>query len=214
MARSYRFEPETVAPADIDRDLARRSKEEVTGQSAAPQGETEIHYGKKFAETEAILKARAEERAAAEAEQRKASEAPDMHLGSTEEQVTPSPGPPATGAVASEAGMPGMARGGGAGAGKRRQRRRAARFVRLDEIPLGAMPTEELPPDAEQALAETPAELVGAFRDQVIRSLRGVGEAAGQLGAAGREVVGLPLEALRIAVRIGRSWLGRSPHRA
>lgn len=214
MARSYRFEPETVAPAEIDRDLARRSKEEVTGQLAAPQGDTEIHYGKKFAETEAILKARAEERAAAEAERKEASEAPDMHLGSTEEQVTPSPGPPSTGAVASEAGMPGMARDAAFGRGRRRQRRRGARSTRLDEAPLGAMPAEELPPTAEQALAETPAELLGAFRDQVLRSVRGVGEAAGQLGTAGREVIGLPLEALRVVVRVGRSWLGRSPRRA
>ena len=213
MARSYRFEPETVAPAEIDRDLARRNKEEVTGQPAAPQGETEIHYGKKFAETEAILKARAEERAATEAERKEASEAPDMHLGSTEEQVTPSPGPPSTGAVASEAGMPGTAREAGLG-GRRRQRRRGGRSARLDEAPLGAMATEELPPTAEQALAETPAEVLGAFRDQVLRSVRGVGEAVGQLGTAGREVIGLPLEALRVVVRIGRSWLGRSPRRA
>ncbi|HZW89275.1 MAG TPA: hypothetical protein VFF12_09375 [Myxococcaceae bacterium] len=213
MARSYRFEPETVAPAEIDRDLARRNKEEITGQPATPQGETEIHYGKKFAETEAILKARAEERAATEAERKEASEAPDMHLGSTEEQVTPSPGPPSTGAVASEAGMPGMAREAGLG-GRRRQRRRGGRSARLDEAPLGAMATEELPPTAEQALAETPAEVLGAFRDQVLRSVRGVGEAVGQLGTAGREVIGLPLEALRVVVRIGRSWLGRSPRRA
>jgi len=213
MARSYRFEPETVAPAEIDRDLARRNKEEVTGQPATPQGETEIHYGKKFAETEAILKARAEERAATEAERKEASEAPDMHLGSTEEQVTPSPGPPSTGAVASEAGMPGMAREAGLG-GRRRQRRRGGRSARLDEAPLGAMATKELPPTAEQALAETPAEVLGAFRDQVLRSVRGVGEAVGQLGTAGREVIGLPLEALRVVVRIGRSWLGRSPRRA
>jgi len=213
MARSYRFEPETVAPAEIDRDLARRNKEEITGQPATPQGETEIHYGKKFAETEAILKARAEERAATEAERKEASEAPDMHLGSTEEQVTPSPGPPSTGAVASEAGMPGMAREAGLG-GRRRQRRRGGRSARLDEAPLGAMATKELPPTAEQALAETPAEVLGAFRDQVLRSVRGVGEAVGQLGTAGREVIGLPLEALRVVVRIGRSWLGRSPRRA
>ena len=43
------------------------------------------------------------------------------------------------------------------------------------------MPSEELPPTAEQTLAETPAELIGAFRDQVTRSVRGVGEAARQL---------------------------------
>jgi hypothetical protein len=214
MARSHRFEPETVAPADIDRDLARRDKQEVTGQSARSQGATDIHYGKKFAETEAILKARSEERAAREEEQKEAAETPDMHLGSTEEQVTPSPGPPATGAVAGETGMPGMAREAASGAGTRRQRRRGARSAGLDETPLGAMPSEELPPTAEQALAQTPLELLGAFRDQVLRSVRGVGEAAGQLGAAGREVVRLPLEALRLVVRIGRSWLGRSPRRA
>ena len=137
-----------------------------------------------------------------------------MHLGSTEEQVTPSPGPPATGAVASEAGMPGMAREAGSG-GRRRQRRRAAPSASSEEAPpLGATPSEELPPTAEQALAETPAELLGAFRDQVLRSVRGVAEAAGQLRAASREVMGLPLEALRVVVRVGRSWLGRSPRRA
>ncbi len=211
MARSYRFEPETVAPADIDRDLARREKQEVSARTTS-QGETDIHYGKRFAETEAILKARAEERAAADLEQREAGAAPDMHLGSTEEQVTPSPGPPATGAVASEAGMPGLESGS---ARKRRHRRRDARFGKRDQTPpLGAMSAEELPPTAEQALADTPAELLGAYLDQVFRSVRGVGEAARQLGTAGREVVGLPLEAVRVVVRIGLSWLGRSPRRA
>ena len=216
MPRSYSFDHYTVPEGEADRDLARRDKQEVAGQSAAPQGETDIHYGKKFAETEAILKARVEERAAAEAEQREAAEAPDMHLGSTEDQVTPTPAPPATGAVASEAGMPGMAREAGAAAGPRRQRRRGPRSAERDETPpLGATPaTEELPPTAEQVLAETPAELVGAFRDQVTRSVRGVGEAARQLRAASREVAGLPLEALRVAIRVGRSWLGRSPPRA
>jgi hypothetical protein len=76
------------------------------------------------------------------------------------------------------------------------------------------MSTEEVPPTAEQALAETPVELLVAFVDQVTRSVRGVGEAARQLGSAGREVAGLPFEALRLAVRVGRSWLGRSPRRA
>ena len=212
MARSSHFEPDTVAPAHVDRDLARHDKQEVTTHPAS-QGETDIHYGKRFAETEAILKARAEERAAAAAEQREAAEAPDMHLGSTETQVTPSPGPPATGAVASEAGMPGMSRETGSGE-RRRRRRAAARSTAPEASPLGAMPTEELPPTAEQALAETPAELLGAFRDQVVRSVRGVAEAAGQLRAASREVAGLPLEALRVAVRVGRSWRWRSPRRA
>ena len=76
------------------------------------------------------------------------------------------------------------------------------------------MPAEELPPAAEQVLAETPAEVLGAFRDQVTRSLRGVGEAARQLRSAGGEVAGLPVEALRVVIRVGRSWLGRSPRRA
>jgi hypothetical protein len=76
------------------------------------------------------------------------------------------------------------------------------------------MPGEELPPDAEQVLAETPSELLGAFRDQVSRSLRGVGEAVRQLRSAGGEVAGLPVEALRLVLRVGRSWLGRSPRRA
>jgi hypothetical protein len=76
------------------------------------------------------------------------------------------------------------------------------------------MPAEELPPTFEQTLAETPGELIDAFRDQVVRSVRGVGEAARQLGSAGREVAGLPIEALKVAIRVGRSWLGRSPRRA
>lgn len=212
MARSYSFEPETVAP-DTDRDAARRDKQEMTARPAS-QGETDIHYGKRFAETEAILKARAEERAAAEEMEKEAAEAPDMHLGSTEEQVTVSPGPPSSGAVASEVGMPGMARDAGGGQ-KRRQRRSEKRSARRQQSPpLGAMPAEELPPDAEQVLAETPAELLGAFRDQVTRSLRGVGDAARQLRSAGGEVAGLPLEALRVVIRMGRSWLGRSPRRA
>ena len=211
MARSYSFEPETVAP-DTDRDAARRDKQQMTARPAS-QGETDIHYGKRFAETEAILKARAEERAAAE-EIEKDAGSPDMHLGSTEEQVTVSPGPPSSGAVASEVGMPGMARDAGGGQ-KRRQRRSEKRSARRhDGPPLGAMPAEELPPAAEQVLAETPAELLGAFRDQVTRSLRGVGDAARQLRSAGGEVAGLPLEALRVVIRMGRSWLGRSPRRA
>ena len=137
-----------------------------------------------------------------------------MHLGSTEEQVTASSGPPASGAVASEVGMPGMAREVRSGGGKRHQRRARGAAERRDSPPLGAMPAEELPPTAEQVLAETPAELLGAFRDQAIRSLRGVGEAARQLRAAGGEVAGLPLEGLRVVIRVGRSWLGRSPRRA
>ncbi|RPH64487.1 MAG: hypothetical protein EHM78_26505 [Myxococcaceae bacterium] len=212
MPRSYSFDPDTVSTADTDRDLARRDKQEIAAQSAVPQGETDIHYGKKFAETEAILKARAEERAAAEAEQHEAADAPDVHLGSTEEQVTATPAPPGTGAVASEVGMPGMARE--VQHSKRRQRRRERSVDRDATPPLGAMPSEELPPAAEQVLAETPAELIGAFRDQVTRSVRGVGDAARQLRSAGREVAGLPLEALRLALRVGRSWLGRSPRRA
>ncbi|HEY1333718.1 MAG TPA: hypothetical protein VGF31_05640 [Myxococcaceae bacterium] len=214
MARSYSFEPESVGPADTDRDSARRDKQEVTARPAS-QGETDIHYGKRFAETEAILKARAAERAAAEEEAQEAAEAPDMHLGSTEEQVTASPGPPSSGAVASEVGMPGMVREARPRAGKRRQRRGDRRSAVHRETPsLGSMPEEELPPAAEQVLAETPAELLGAFRDQVSRSLRGVGEAARQLRSAGGEVAGLPLEALRVVIRVGRSWLGRSPRRA
>ena len=200
MPRSYSFDHFTVPDSDADRDLARREKQEVAAQSDAPQGETDIHYGKKFAETEAILKARAEERAAAaEAGQHEAG-APDLHLGSTEEQVTATPAPPSTGAVASEVGMPGMARE--VQRGKRRQRRRERSVDRDATPPLGAMPSEELPPTAEQVLAETPAELIG------------VREAARQLRSAGREVAGLPLEALRLALRVGRSWLGRSPRRA
>lgn len=167
-----------------------RDNQKMTARPAS-HGETDIHYGKRFAETEAILKARAEERAAAEEMEKEAVEAPDRHLGSTEEQVTVSPGPPSSGAVASEVGIPAMAR----------ER-------------LGAMPAEELPPAAEQVLAETPAELLGAFRDQVTRSLRGVGDAARQLRSASGEVAGLPLEGLRVVVRVGRSWLGRSPRRA
>lgn len=51
------------------------------------------------------------------------------------------------------------------------------RAIERDETPpLGSMPAEELPPAAEQVLAETP-------------------------------------EALRVAIRVGRSWLVRSPRR-
>src|SRR5215831_7128653 len=134
MARSSRFEPETVAPAEIDRDIARRDKQEVTAPTRS-QGETDVHYGKRFAETEAILKARAEERAAAEAQE--GSAAPDEHLGSTDAQVSPTPAQPSTGAVASETGMPGMARDARR---KPRDRRRSARTARDDTPPLGSMP--------------------------------------------------------------------------
>jgi hypothetical protein len=214
MPRSYSFDPDTVGATDIDRDLARRDKQEVAEQPAASQGETDIHYGKKFAETEAILKARAEERAAADSEHSGPGATPDEHLGSTESQTIATPAPPSSGAVADEVGMPGMARGARSGE-KRRARRKGIRAAERDETPpLGAMPSEELPPTAEQALAETPAELIDAFRDQVSRSLRSVGDAARQLRTAGREVAGLPVEALRLALRIGRSWLAGSPRRA
>jgi len=210
MPRSHRFEHPPEAEADPDR--ARRDKQELAAQSSTGQGETDVHYGKRFAETEAILKARAEERAAA-AEVHEESGGPDQHLGSTDSQVSPTPAQPSTGAVADETGMPGMAHD--AHPRKPRDRPRSARVARRDETPpLGSTPSEELPPSAEQVLAETPAELVGAFRDQVTRSVRSVGEAARQLRTAGREVAGLPVEALRLALRIGRSWLGRSPPRA
>ena len=208
MPRSHRFEKSPETEANSER--ARRDKQELAAQSSTGQGETDVHYGKRFAETEAILKARAEERAAAEAHE--GSAAPDEHLGSTDAQVSPTPAQPSTGAVADETGMPGMARG--AHPRKTRDRRRSARPARDDTPPLGSMPSEELPGGAEQVLAETPAELVGAFRDQVTRSVRAVGDAARQLRIAGREVAGLPVEALRLALRIGRSWLGRSPRRA
>jgi hypothetical protein len=102
-----------------------------------------------------------------------------------------------------------------ADAGKRRSRRRSIRATERDETPpLGATPAEELPASAEQVLAETPAEVIAAFRDQVTRSVRGVSEAAQELRTAGRELAGLPLEALRVAIRVGRAWIGRSPRRA
>src|SRR5262249_19089547 len=177
MAQRYTLEHETVPETDSNRDLARRDKQRIAEQSAASQGETDIHYGKKFAETEAILKARAEERAAMASEPEAAGGGPDQHLGSTEEQGTPSPGPPSSGAVAAEgAGGRGMARHGRGG--RRRPGGRAGRSTVSDRTPpLGAMLAEELPPTAEQVLAETPGELLGAFADQVTRSLRGVGEA-------------------------------------
>jgi hypothetical protein len=212
MPRSHRFEHHTVPEAEADPDLARRDKQELAVQSSAEQGETEIHYGKRFAETEAILKARAEERAAAAAEHERGVP-PDQHLGSTEEQVSPTPPPPSTGTVADETGMPAVT--GETRPPRRGERGRTGRTAHPDRTPpLGAMPSEELPPAAEQGLAETPAELIGAFRDQVTRSVRGVGEAARQLRSAGREVAGLPLEALRLVLRIGRWWIGRSPRRA
>src|SRR5215472_2729264 len=203
MPRSHRFEHSPETEANSER--ARRDKQELAAQPSTGQGETDVHYGKRFAETEAILKARAEERAAA-------ASAPDEHLGSTDAQVSPTPAQPSTGAVADETGMPGMARAGHPR--KTRDRRRSARPARDDTPPLGSMPSEEPTGGAEQVLAETPAELVGAFRDQVSRAVRAVGEAARQLRTAGREVAGLPVEALRLALRIGRSWLGRSPRRA
>jgi hypothetical protein len=209
MPRSHRFEHSPEAEADSDR--ARRDKQELAAQASTGQGETEVHYGKRFAETEAILKARAEERAAAGTHDE--SSAPDQHLGSTDAQVSPTPAQPSTGAVADEIGIPGMART--ARPGKTRDRRRGGASPRRDDTPpLGSTPSEELPAGAEQVLAETPAELVGAFRDQVTRSVRAVGEAARQLRTAGREVAWLPVEALRLGLRIGRSWLGRSPRRA
>jgi hypothetical protein len=206
MPRSHRSDH----PPEAEADRARRDKQELAAQASAGQGETDIHYGKRFAETEAILKARVEERAAAETHE---ESAPDEHLGSTDAQVSPTPAQPSTGAVADETGMPGIAHD--ARPRKARDRRTSGRGAPREETPpLGSTPSEELPPDAEQVLAETPAELVGAFRDQVVRSVRAVSEAARQLRTAGREVAGLPVEALRLALRIGRSWLDRSPRRA
>jgi hypothetical protein len=186
--------------------MPRSDKHEAATRPAAPHGNTEVHYGKKFAETEAILRARAEERVAAETERPAGPlESEDNHLGSTEAQVTTTPAQPSSGAVADEAGRPGESRGGGP---SRRRQPKADPSGEREHAPLGATPTEELPPTAEQALAETPGELIGAFRDQVSRSVRGVGEAARQLRTASREVAGLPVEALRLAIRVGRSWLG------
>ena len=215
MPRSDRFDHFTVPEADTDRDLARHDKQEVV-RSSSPEGDPDVHYGKRFAETEAILRARSEERAARRASRagddaaRDASS--DAHLGSTDEQVSPTPAHPSSGAVADQVGMPALRRGAPL---KRRDRRRSARPRHRDETPpLGATPGEELPPAAEKVLAETPGELLAAFADQVGRSLLGVGDAARQLGTAGREVAGLPVEAVRIVLRMGRSWLGRSPRRA
>jgi hypothetical protein len=210
MPRSERFDHFTVPEAETDRNQARHDKQEVAGQaSTRSKAETEVQYGKRFAETEAILRARAEERAA-EGERRDGGS--DAHLGSTEFQVSPTPAHASSGAVADQVGMPGM-RGGPSKT--RRNQRKAPRSAGRDPTPpLGAMPSEELPPAAEQALAETPGELLFAFADQVTRSVRGLGEAARQLRTAGREVAGLPLEALRVAIRMGRSWLDRSPGRA
>jgi hypothetical protein len=96
-----------------------------------------------------------------------------------------------------------------------RPRRAAPRSAATDPSPpLGATPTEELPPATEQDLAQTPLELLAAFRDQAVRSVEGMGGAVRQVRTAGLEMARLPVEALRLLIRIGRIWLGGSPRRA
>jgi hypothetical protein len=151
-----------------DEDLTRRDKQEVASQSASADVHSDVHYGRKFAETEAILRARTEERAAAD----------EAEL----EEAPLSPASP--GALGAEA-----------------EPRRASR-----------KPVAEAPATAEP-VTETVFELVGAFTDQATRSLRGAGEAVRQVGTAGRELAGLPLEALRLVLRVGRAWIAGSPRR-
>ena len=86
-----------MARHSIDRDRTRRDRQHLA--EAAHEGPLgAVHHGKRFAETEARLRARSHA----------AEPAPDgdadAHLGSTDAQVSPTPAQPSSGAAASETG--------------------------------------------------------------------------------------------------------------
>lgn len=88
----------------------------------------------------------------------------------------------------------------------------ATRSATDEHPPLGATAAEEVPA-TDPDLAETPLEQLEAFGDHAIRSFVALGKAGRQFGTAGREMAGLPVQALRLLIRIGRAWLGVAPGR-
>jgi hypothetical protein len=86
-----------MARHSTDRDRTRRDKQHLA-QPVAGDPSSTIHYGRKFAETETKLHARARPHPA------EAPTAADGHLGSTDAQVSPTPAHPSSGAAASETG--------------------------------------------------------------------------------------------------------------
>src|SRR5215813_7181950 len=87
-----------MARHSTDRDRTRRDKHHLA-EPATPGSRQPLHYGRKFAETEAHLHARSHEH------ETSPSEAPaDDHLGSTDAQVSPTPAHASSGATASETG--------------------------------------------------------------------------------------------------------------
>jgi hypothetical protein len=111
--------------------------------------------------------------------------------------------------------MPGMRRDAQAAAGKRRHtppgcaRHRAGRDAAPGFHALGgaSAPSRAGPgrdPGRAHRGVPRPGRPIGAWP----------GRGSAPARAAGREVAGLPAEALRVAIRVGRSWLGRSPRRA
>ena len=92
-----------MARHSTDRDRARRDRQHLA-EPVAGGPNRPIHHGRKFAETEAKLHARAQ------AHPTEAPTGADGHLGSTDAQVSPTPAHASSGAVASETGRgPGAA---------------------------------------------------------------------------------------------------------
>jgi hypothetical protein len=183
MARSFRYEHFTVPTSGADRDRSRRDKQEVAAQREQTGGGGEVHYGKQFAETEATHQSRAETRAKGHSPSPAASATAPRRPGAESRRKSD----PSKGGV-------------------------AAPSAAEERPPLGATAAEELPA-AEGNPAETPLEQLVAFRDHAIRSFVGLVRAARQFGTAGREMAGLPIQGLRLLIRIGRAWLGEAPRR-
>jgi hypothetical protein len=90
-----------MARNSIDRDRTRRDRQHLAETPARGSAES-VHYGKKFAETEAHLRARNHEPGTPPGIPELQS---DDHLGSTDAQVSPTPAQASSGAAASETGQ-------------------------------------------------------------------------------------------------------------
>ena len=95
-----------MARRSTDRDRTRRDRQHLA-EPPAGGSDRRIHYGRKFAQTEATLHARAQANPTGE------SRDADRHLGSPDAQVSPTPAHASSGAAASETGRgPGPAPAG------------------------------------------------------------------------------------------------------
>jgi hypothetical protein len=84
-----------MARHSTDRDRTRRDRQHLAEPASRP-GHEPVHYGKKFAETEAHLRAKTSDPRPPEGSRS------DDHLGSTDAQVSHTPAQASSGATASE----------------------------------------------------------------------------------------------------------------